>query len=196
MSTPFTQNRVLLSLRTNSNTCLAVAAALFAALALLGSGGASSALAAGPCDERDSLTLRNANPPTELVVALSAPYDTNKKRPIMWSYWGGRNQRWCEISVANTNNTQVEYRNLASGKCLTAAGPAKNGTPVNQQTCIGSTYQRWAGRDPFKIWEPIKNIATRGCLAVIGTTAKPGALLQIWSCGSGSNQRWAYGYGQ
>ena len=177
--------------RTIRRSCVAaVAATLFAVLALLGPGGAAPANAATYCGFDVSVTIHSDNPYRDLVVALPKPYDANGTQPIMWSHLSNQNQRWCPVPIGTT---QFEYRNALSGKCLTAAGPPVNGTPVNQQACGGSTYQRWTV-NKATAGSALKNVGTGGCLDVIEKNANAGAKLQIWGCNySAWNQTWWFG---
>ena len=168
----------------------AVAMALFAVLVLLGAGGAPPANAAPPsepvCTVTQSRILING---TGLVVALPAPYDTNGTRPIMWSYWGGNNQRWCETGTSGGS----QWRNRLSGKCLTASGPVANGTLVDQQQCVsGNTKQRWT-RVPLSSGWGLKNDGTGRCLDIVEKSTSAGAKLQVWGCSYATNQRWGIG---
>ena len=163
-----------------------VAGALFAALALLAAGGAAPASAAVDCGITANMRTHSAS--NDLALALPAPYYVNGTRPIMWSYWGGDNQRWCKVLVMDK---KYVYMNVLSGKCLTAAGPAQNGTPVDQQTCTPLFYnQLWTIEDvrPGRI--ALKSVGTGGCLDIIAKNQKPGAKLQIWGCSYASNQLW------
>ena len=175
---------------------VAAAVTLLAALAVLASGGtpAHAAPANGPipCSVRISATLHSSNPSRDMVVALPAPYTAEGTEPVMWSFLGGLNQRWCPQPVGSG---ALVLRNMVSGQCLTAAGPPKNGTPVNQQRCIGSsgsTYQQWKDQD-VSGRVAFKNVATGGCLDIIGKNPKAGARLQIWGCSYAWNQTWWLG---
>ena len=180
--------------RTIRRTCVVAATAmLFAVLALLGPSGAAAS-PAPYCSSDVSVTLHSANPIRDLVVALPQPYDEEGKRPIMWSHLGNQNQRWCMVA-GPSGPTDLEYHNARSGKCLTAAGTAANNTPVKQQTCNGSPFQRWIFRD-VNVGEKfaLQNIGTGGCLDVVGKNAAEGALLQTWGCNySAWNQIWSFG---
>jgi hypothetical protein len=61
------------------------------------------------------------------------------------------------------------------------------GTPVTQQSCSGSTQQRWSIQGVANGFA-YKNYATGRCLDIVGKSSSVGALLQVWSCSYAWNQ--------
>ncbi len=79
-----------------------------------------------------------------------------------------------------------------TGQCMKdPGGAAKNGTRIQISTCNGRASERWT-------MEPDGTLRINGkCLDVTGRSMLDGAVLQLYTCQSGSpanaNQRWAVG---
>jgi hypothetical protein len=76
----------------------------------------------------------------------------------------------------------------AFGKCLTVAGDLTvNGTGVQLSACRGSAGQQWR----FTTGRDLVNPHADKCLDVKDFTLTDGALLQVWTCVGGPNQKWS-----
>jgi hypothetical protein len=90
---------------------------------------------------------------------------------------GGANQQW----TRQANNEVTVYNGT---KCLDAQGSGKtNGTHVITHDCLGNANQQWL----FFSDGTIRGIDSHLCLDADLYGAQN---MQIWSCGSGTNQKW------
>jgi Ricin-type beta-trefoil lectin domain len=71
-------------------------------------------------------------------------------------------------------------------------GAGTNGTGVPLVACTGSLSQKWTYDANFRL----VNQASGRCLdADLGTIGANGTKVQIWDCGSGTNQQWYFEFG-
>jgi hypothetical protein len=71
-------------------------------------------------------------------------------------------------------------------------GAGTNGTPVPLVACTGSLSQKWTYDANFRL----VNRASGRCLdADLGTIGAGGTKIQVWDCGSGTNQQWYFEFG-
>ncbi len=97
-------------------------------------------------------------------------------RVQIWTCNGGANQHW---TVAQDGTLQVH------GACLAAAGTG-NGAAAVLNPCDGTSAQRWqVGTNGELV-----SVASGRCLDDTGWRTASGTLLQIWTCGGGSEQHW------
>jgi glucosylceramidase len=76
----------------------------------------------------------------------------------------------------------------AFGRCLTVVGDqAADGTGVQLSACRGSAGQQWR----FTTGRDLVNPHADKCLDVKDFTLTDGALLQVWTCVGGPNQKWS-----
>jgi hypothetical protein len=68
-------------------------------------------------------------------------------------------------------------------------GAGTNGTGVPLVTCTGASSQKWTYDANFRM----VNQASGRCLdADLGTINQNGTKVQVWDCGSGTNQQWFF----
>lgn len=68
-------------------------------------------------------------------------------------------------------------------------GAGTNGTPVPLVACTGALNQSWT----YDSFNRMVNRASGRCLdADLGTIGSQGTKVQIWDCGSGTNQQWYF----
>ena len=101
-------------------------------------------------------------------------------------------QLWpCSTSIYqqwtyNPRNGQI-VGNSPTG-CLDA-GAGTNGTGVPLVACTGSASQKWT----YDGSNRMVNQASGRCLdADLGTINQNGTKVQVWDCGSGTNQQWFF----
>jgi hypothetical protein len=71
-------------------------------------------------------------------------------------------------------------------------GAGTNGTGVPLVTCTGALSQKWTYDANFRL----VNQASGRCLdADLGTIGSGGTKVQVWDCGSGTNQQWYFEFG-
>ncbi len=64
-----------------------------------------------------------------------------------------------------------------------------NGTGVNLVTCTGAASQKWT----YDGYNRMVNQASGRCLdADLGTINQNGTKVQVWDCGTGTNQEWFF----
>jgi ricin-type beta-trefoil lectin protein len=64
-----------------------------------------------------------------------------------------------------------------------------NGTGVNLVTCTGASSQKWVYDGSYRM----VNQASGRCLdADLGTINQNGTKVQVWDCGTGTNQQWFF----
>jgi len=69
-------------------------------------------------------------------------------------------------------------------------GAGLNGSRVFLTACTGSASQKWIGDGDGGTFV---NAASGKCLgADLGTIGEQGTIVQVWSCGGGSNQNWTF----
>lgn len=76
---------------------------------------------------------------------------------------------------------------------MTTDVPAGNGVRVQQWQCNGTPNQHWAAV-PVESgsrgkWVELVNLQSGRCLDVTNVNYADGALLQVWDCSGGWNQR-------
>jgi hypothetical protein len=119
--------------------------------------------------------LRNVGYNACLDVPNSSP--ANETQVQVKACMNGGNQQW-------TRQANKEITVYSGAKCLDAFGFGKtNGTHVNIHDCLGGTNQQWL----FFSDGTIRGVDSHLCL-----DADPGNAqdLRLWTCGSGTNQKW------
>ena len=113
--------------------------------------------------------------------------DSNGDRMIIYTCWGGSNQRW-------TRTAAGEIRNFTGTLCVELANKATaNGTGLVLWTCDGTASQKWDGTpgEPVTNTPPVASF-THSCVGAActftNTSTDPG--------GSVASSRWTFGDGQ
>lgn len=117
-------------------------------------------------------------------------------RVQLWQRNGNQQQYWTmERKGTYQGHSYYQLVNRRSGKCLDMATdvPAGNGVRVQQWQCNGTPNQHWAAV-PVESgsrgkWVELVNLHSGRCLDVTGVNHADGALLQVWDCAGGWNQR-------
>jgi Ricin-type beta-trefoil lectin domain len=144
--------------------------------------GAMSALVAGPAQ---------ALPPLGPTIYSGHVYNGDSPRCLdsgtptgaqLWTCSTSIYQQW----VYNPRVGEI-IGNSPSG-CLDD-GAGTNGTPVPLVTCTGAASQKWT----YDGFSRLVNQASGRCLdADLGTIGHGGTKVQVWDCGSGTNQQWVF----
>jgi streptogrisin C len=102
-------------------------------------------------------------------------------RVQMYTCNGTGAQRWTFA------NGRVE---TSGGKCLDAAGAGTgNGTPIQIANCSGNAAQQFVLSAAGDLVNPQAN----RCVDIAEWNGNDGALLHLWDCVGGANQKWRRG---
>ncbi|MDQ0930455.1 non-reducing end alpha-L-arabinofuranosidase family hydrolase [Streptomyces turgidiscabies] len=101
----------------------------------------------------------------------------NGTQAQIWDCNGQTNQRW--------TYTSAKQLKIYGNKCLDAKGTA-NSSPVIIWDCNGGTNQQWN----ITTDGGIAGVQSGKCLDAVGAATTNGTKIQLYSCWTGSNQKW------
>jgi dienelactone hydrolase len=109
-------------------------------------------------------------------VDVPGASQTNGTGLIIYTCNGGSNQRWTQTAAS-------DLRIYNNSRCMEAGG-ANSRAAIN--SCSGSNSQKWT----FNSNGTISNVQSGLCLDVSNASTANNAAVIVWSCHTGSNQRW------
>ncbi|MBW8735698.1 MAG: ricin-type beta-trefoil lectin domain protein [Streptomyces turgidiscabies] len=101
----------------------------------------------------------------------------NGTQAQIWDCNGQTNQRW--------TYTAAKELKIYGTKCLDAKGTA-NSSPVIIWDCNGGTNQQWN----LTTDGAISGVQSKLCLDAVGAATTNGTKIQLYTCWTGSNQKW------
>jgi 1-phosphatidylinositol phosphodiesterase len=121
-------------------------------------------------------------------LAMDAEGNANGSNVIVYSYWGGDNQKW-NISYLGSSLCSLRSSQAGNKAADTWNWGTTDGTNIALYTYYGNTSQKYyftsLGDGSFRI---TPSIASAQCLDAYGTTN--GSNVGTWTYWGGSNQKW------
>lgn len=138
-----------------------------------------NALKASPGTTGGSGTGAIKGVPSGRCIDINGSATANGTQAQLWDCNGQANQRW-----TYTSDKQLM---IYGNKCLGAlAKGTTNGTAVVIGDCDGSAYQQWN----LNSNGTISGVQSGLCLDAVGAATAKATRIQLYSCWSGTNQKW------